>query len=271
MILVSPIPRHCLLLRARTRQDKISKALFIISYYKEILIVVPARGGSKGLPRKNARMLGDIPLLAWTAEAVKQSGLSEATCILSTDDEAIANIGRTVGLEVPFMRPSELAQDEATADGVALHALNWMAEATGVRPKFVILLQPTSPFRPPEAILKAVTMLEDPSIDGVIGVKPIHRSLATLFLSDENMNMLPLDKDGKLQNRRQDVDPIYTPNGSLYLIRAEKLIEPKSFFPEKMQGIVMDQISSIDIDNPIDWKIAEAMVANKQTWRNGNN
>jgi CMP-N,N'-diacetyllegionaminic acid synthase len=216
-------------------------------------------------------MLGDIPLLGWTAEAVKQSGLSEATCVLSTDDEAIANIGRKIGLEVPFMRPSELAHDEATADGVALHALNWMTEATGVRPKFVMLLQPTSPFRPPDALLKAAKMMENPSIDGVIGIKPIHRNLTTLYFSDENMNMLSLDKDGKLQSRRQDIKPIYTPNGALYLIRAEKLREPKSFFPEKMQGIIMDQISSIDIDDPIDWKIAEAMVANKQTWRNENN
>jgi CMP-N,N'-diacetyllegionaminic acid synthase len=252
-------------------KNKISKALLIISYYKEILIVIPARGGSKGLPRKNARMLGDIPLLGWTAEAIKQSGLSEATCILSTDDEAIANIGRTVGLEVPFTRPSELAQDEATADGVALHALNWMVEATGVKPKLVMLLQPTSPFRPPEAILKAVKMLEDPSIDGVIGVKPIYRSLSTLYFSDENMNMLPLDKDEKLQSRRQDVNPIYTPNGTLYLIRAEKLREPKSFFPEKMKGIIMDQISSIDIDDPIDWKLAEAVVNGKLSWRDNSN
>jgi CMP-N,N'-diacetyllegionaminic acid synthase len=219
------------------------------------------------LPRKNARRLGDIPLLDWTAEAVKQSGLSEATCILSTDDEEIANIGRTIGLRVPFIRPSELAQDEATADGVAIHALNWMTEATESKPKFVMLLQPTSPFRPPEAILKAVNMLEDPSIDGVIGVKSIHRNLGTLYVSDENMNMSPLDKDVKLQNRRQDVDPIYTPNGALYFIRAEKLRESKSFFPEKMQGIFMDQVSSIDIDDPIDWKMAEAMVANRQTWR----
>ena len=82
--------------------------------------------------------------------------------------------------------------------------------------------------------------------------------------------MLPIDKNEKLQSRRQDVNPIYTPNGALYLIRAERLREPNPFFPEKMQGIIMDQISSIDIDDPIDWKIAEAMVVNKQTWRNGN-
>jgi CMP-N,N'-diacetyllegionaminic acid synthase len=215
-------------------------------------------------------MLGDIPLLGWTAEAVKQSGLSEATCILSTDDEEIADIGRTVGLSVPFMRPSELAQDETPAGDVALHALDWMLQETGIRPKSVMLLQPTSPFRSPESILDTVKMLDDSSVDGVIGVKAIHRNLATLFSVDENMNMLSLDISEKLQSRRQDISPIYTPNGALYLIRTEKLEESSHFFPEKLRGIVMDQISSIDIDDPVDWKIAEAVVANSLTWRKGN-
>jgi CMP-N,N'-diacetyllegionaminic acid synthase len=216
-------------------------------------------------------MLGDIPLLGWTAEAVKKSGLSGATCILSTDDEEIANIGKSVGLDVPFMRPFELAKDETTADSVALHALDWVTQKSGTRPKFVMFLQPTSPFRPPELILRAVKMLEDPSIDGVIGVKPIHRNLATLFHADKIMNMFALSREEKGKSRRQDVKTIYTPNGALYLIRSEKLLEPLKFFPKNIQGIIMDQITSIDIDDSIDWKIAEAMVANKQTWRNGNN
>jgi CMP-N,N'-diacetyllegionaminic acid synthase len=216
-------------------------------------------------------MLGDIPLLGWTAEAVKQSGLSEATCILSTDDEEIADIGRKIGMTVPFIRPSQLARDETTAFDVTLHALDWMTQATGTRPKSIMLLQPTSPFRPPGLILDAVKMLEDPSIDGVIGVKAIHRNLATLFSVDGNLKMFPLSKDEKLQSRRQDISPIYTPNGALYLIRTDKLEEATQFFPEKLQGIVMDQISSIDIDDPIDWKIAEATVANKLTWRKGRN
>ena len=83
-------------------------------------------------------------------------------------------------------------------DDVALHALDWITQTTGVKPKFIMLLQPTSPFRPPKAILKALEMLEDPSINGVIGVKAIHRNLATLYFSDENMNISPLNKEGKL-------------------------------------------------------------------------
>jgi CMP-N,N'-diacetyllegionaminic acid synthase len=234
---------------------------------KELLIIVPARGGSKGLPRKNARTLGDIPLLSWTAEAVKRSGLSEATCILSTDDEGIADVGRKIGLDVPFIRPSELAGDEATAEAVVLHALDWMAQKTGAMAELVMLLQPTSPFRSPEVLSQAVKMMEDPTVDGIIGVKPIYRSLSTLFYADKNMNLSPLDEGGGLKARRQEVDPIYTPNGALYLIRSEKLREAKSFFLGKFRGIEIDQIASIDIDDAFDWKLAEAVVANKLTWR----
>jgi CMP-N,N'-diacetyllegionaminic acid synthase len=220
------------------------------------------------LPRKNARTLGDIPLLGWTAEAVKLSSLSQATCILSTDDEEIADIGRTVGLEVPFLRPPELAQDEATADVVAIHALNWMTQKTGVRPKYLMWLQPTSPFRPPEIISEAVKMMEDPSIDGVVGIESIYKNLATLFYADENMNICPIKKDEKFESRRQNINPIYAPNGALYLIHSDKLNSPKSFTPEKCRGIAMDQISSIDLDEPIDWELAKAVVDSKLSWRN---
>ena len=148
---------------------------------KDLLIVIPARGGSKGLPGKNVRTLGDIPLLGWTAQAVRYSSVSEATCILSTDDEQIAKIGRSVGLEVPFIRPSELAKDETPSDALVIHALDWMETNYGNRAKYVMLLQPTSPFRPPEILSQAVKMLENSSVDGVIGVKSIYRSLGALF------------------------------------------------------------------------------------------
>ncbi len=219
------------------------------------------------MPRKNALMLGDIPLLGWTAEAVKQACLSEAICILSTDDDEIADIGRKVGLEVPFIRPVDLAKDESSVVDVISHALGWLGQERGIVPELIMLLQPTSPFRHPELLLQAVKMLEDPSVDGVIGVKPIYRNLATLFYADENMHMLPLGGSEKLETRRQDVGAMYTPNGTLFLLRAKKLHGPKGFFCENIRGVLMDQISSIDIDDVLDWKLAEAVVANKLTWR----
>jgi CMP-N,N'-diacetyllegionaminic acid synthase len=213
-------------------------------------------------------MLGDIPLLGWTAEAIKKAGLSEATSILSTDDEEIAGIGREVGLEVPFIRPTELAADETLVTDVVSHALDWLTQYKGIKPELVMLLQPTSPFRHPDLLLKAILMLEDPSINGVLGVKAIHRNLSTLFYADQNMNLVSIDRNEKLETRRQKVNTLYTPNGALYLIRANKLHEPKGFFNENIRGVFMDQISSIDIDDALDWKLAEAVVANKLTWRN---
>ena len=232
---------------------------------KDLLIVIPARGGSKGLPGKNARTLGEIPLLGWTAEAIKYSGLSSAPCLLSTDDEKIAEIGQEVGLEVPFMRPSHLAGDHTTPDAVALHAVEWITDKIGKKPKLVMLLQPTSPFRKPESLLQSLKKIEN--YDAVIGVKAIYRSLHTLFFADSNMNLNPLNQDENLTCRRQDAKTIFTPNGALYLIRTEKLGGSRQFFPKSLQGIEMDQISSIDIDDSVDWKMAEALVAKKQTWR----
>lgn len=232
-----------------------------------LLIVVPARGGSKELPRKNAALLGGIPLLEWTVEAVRRAGLSKATCILSTDDRKIADIGRSVGIDVPFLRPAELATDTATLEAVALHVLDWLGVERGIAAKSVMLLQPTSPFRIPEALTEAVSMLEDPTIDAVFGVKPIHRSPAVLFHANERMELTPLGSGNKHNRRRQDVNTLFTPSGTLYLVRSKILRKVKSFFPKKCRGIAMDQIASIDIDDPVDWKIAEAIARSGLTWR----
>lgn len=233
-----------------------------------LLIVVPARGGSKGLPRKNTRKLGDIPLLGWTAEAVKHSGLNKAICLLSTDDPEIADIGRSVGFDVPFLRPAELATDTATAESVALHALDWLESTRGHEASSVMWLQPTSPFRTPDSIKQAVAMLINSSVTGVLGVKPLHRSLKTLFYPGKNMELMSLDQQGESITRRQDAKTLYTPNGTLYLVRSRVLRDDRSFFPAGCQGIVMDQIASLDIDDPVDWNIAEAVVAARLTWRN---
>lgn len=234
---------------------------------KGILIVVPARGGSKGLPRKNARKLGDLPLLGWTAHTIRAAGLDEALCLLSTDDPEIAEIGRSVGLEAPFMRPAELATDEASAESVALHALDWLAAERRVHPSTVMLLQPTSPFRPPVCLREAVAIMSDNDVPGVLGVKPVQRSPRTLFYADEKMQLTAIDSDTKLISRRQDVRPIFTPNGALYLIPTQELRSSRSFFPPNCRAIVMDQITSLDIDDPLGWAIAEAIASAGLTWR----
>jgi CMP-N,N'-diacetyllegionaminic acid synthase len=224
------------------------------------LIVVPARGGSKGLPRKNIRSLAGKPLLAWTASAIQKAHLEGAIAVLSTDDEEIAEAGRRCGLLVPFMRPAEHATDEASAEAVALHALDWMKRTSGGAPEALMLLQPTSPFRSAQAIMEADAILaKDPAIDGVIGVRTIHRTLRTLFRMRADGSLQPLAADDDLLARRQEVDPLYTPNGAMYLVRTAALEAGKGFFPPKCRAIVMDAVASLDIDDETDWRIAEAV------------
>ncbi len=226
---------------------------------RDVLVVIPARSGSKGLPGKNIKPLGDLPLLGWTAEALQHSGLREARTLLSTDDAAIAGVGRTCGLEVPFLRPAVLADDTASSLDVVLHALDWLADKTAETPAFVLLLQPTSPFRPPSAIDRAWAMLTaDTTLDAVVGTQAIHRSPGTLFLPDAGGRIRPLGTADTV-TRRQDIPSLVTPNGALYLIRSDTLRKSGSFFPPATAALPMDAVSSLDIDDATDWAMAEAL------------
>jgi N-acylneuraminate cytidylyltransferase/CMP-N,N'-diacetyllegionaminic acid synthase len=224
----------------------------------DLLIVVPARGGSKGLPGKNVRLLGGRPLIAWTLETVRAAGL-EARCVLSTDDEGIAKVGRELGFPVPFMRPPELATDTASSVDVALHAIDWAEKAWGPVRRLV-LLQPTSPLRPKGMIERGLAMLDD-EVDAVIGVKPLHRSPSLLFIADEKKNLTPLEQ-GPAQTLRQATRALYTPNGAFYAVRAQVLRAERTFYPRRMRALELDAICSIDIDDETDFQLAEA-VANR--------
>jgi CMP-N,N'-diacetyllegionaminic acid synthase len=230
-----------------------------------LLALVPARGGSKGLPRKNAKTLGDLPLLGWTAEAIRASGVQFGASVLSTDDAELAELGRAVGLDVPFLRPAELANDTASALAVVEHALGWFAER-GREFDAVAWLQPTSPFRPPSSLGEAISMLARENVPAVIGVKDLHRSPSVLFHADRDQRLVPLS-DGEAQSRRQDVPALVTPNGALYVVKTNAIRASHTLFPPGSIGISMDQISSLDIDDAMDWAIAEAVVAAGLTWR----
>src|SRR5688500_5412799 len=212
----------------------------------DLLAIVPARGGSKGLPRKNARVLGDLPVLGWTVEAVRASGVQPAALMLSTDDEELADIGVSVGLDVPFMRPPELASDTADALAVVDHALDWFARERGREFDAVAWLQPTSPFRPPAALAEAMRLIERGDVPAVIGVKDLHRSLSVLYRADDQRKLTPVSADEPQQSRRQDVRPLLTPNGALYVTTTATIRSARTLFPPGTHGIVMDQIASID-------------------------
>ncbi len=232
-----------------------------------LLIVILARGGSKGLPGKNAKILDGQPLLKWTNDAIALSGLINYQCVLSTDSEEIAAIGEGIGLDVPFIRPDELATDSANAIDAVNHATDWLMAKRNFYPEHLMLLQPTSPFRSPQVIYEAFSLQEENDGDAVIGVKPIHRALGTLFFSDEKDNLSPLERQENIISRRQDVRSLYTPNGAMYLIKQETLNRENTFFPKKSKAIVMDQIQSHDIDDSTDWAIASAYASSGLTWR----
>jgi N-acylneuraminate cytidylyltransferase/CMP-N,N'-diacetyllegionaminic acid synthase len=223
------------------------------------LIIIPARSGSKGIPDKNIKLLGGKPLLAWTAEAIQQTNLSDCLAILSTDSELYAKVGSDAGLNVPFIRPADCSNDNTSAIAVIDHALHWFEGEHHYLPEQVMWLQPTSPFRPSAIIAQALEMMDSQQADGVIGCKEIHRDLTTLFNTQGGF-LKPLSHGQTTQTRRQDVKPLLTPNGAMYLCRTSVLQEKKSFYAGRTLPLLMDSIMSLDIDTLTDWSMAEAFV-----------
>lgn len=221
-------------------------------------VIVPARSGSKGIADKNIKMLAGKPLLAWTAEAIQQAHLRNYLAVLSTDSEAYAEVGRSVGLTVPFLRPATCADDTSSALQVVEHALAWFNSQYDYLPVQVMWLQPTSPLRSAAVINQAMELIAKPGVEAVVGCKQIHRDLTTLFAQNDGF-LTPLAPKQAVQTRRQDVKPLLTPNGAMYLCKTAALLEQRTFFPEQTLPLIMDDMMSLDIDTPTDWKMAEAL------------
>ncbi|MGZ4953836.1 MAG: acylneuraminate cytidylyltransferase family protein [Methylobacter sp.] len=224
----------------------------------QTLIIVPARSGSKGIPEKNIKLLGEQPLLAWTAQAIQKANSDNCIAILSTDSERYAKVGREAGLHVPFIRPVECSSDTASALAVVNHALQWFEVEYGYSPEQVMWLQPTSPFRSSAIIGQALAMMAQRQTDGVVGCKEIHRDLTTLFWTQDGF-LTALSED-RVQTRRQDIEPLLTPNGAMYLCKTSVLQQKQSFYSERTLPLAMDAVMSLDIDTPTDWAMAEALV-----------
>jgi len=220
----------------------------------DLLIIVPARGGSTRLPQKNLRALAGKSLLAHTAEAIAGAGLG-APVLLTTDDDAIAAEGRRLGWLVPFRRPAELATDKATTVAAVLHALDWSRAEKGRDPAAVMVLQPTSPFRGAACLKAAMAALaRRPDIDSVIAMTAMHLPPARLFAAGADGIAHPLGAD---DGRR----PVYAPNGALYLIRTKALRREGTVYAGAILPLVLDGARTIDIDTPEDWRLAEAALA----------
>ena len=227
----------------------------------KVLGIIPARGGSKGVTRKNTRMLGGKPLLQYTAEAALAARFLSRV-ILSTEDEEIAKIGVTCGLEVPFMRPVELAEDETPMLPVVQHAVRWL-ENRGELFDAVCLLQPTNPLRLPEDIDGCIQLLETTDADAVVTIIPVpaeHNPHWVYFQNGSGFLRLSTGEDAPIP-RRQELPPAFHREGSVYVARRHVLMEGNSLFGKRLAGYPMKPESSVNIDSPDDWLRAEALLA----------
>jgi CMP-N,N'-diacetyllegionaminic acid synthase len=224
----------------------------------KILALVLARGGSKRIPGKNIRILGGKPLIEWSIDIVRN--IPEICDILvSTDDAAIAKVAAEAGAMVPWMRPAELATDDASSIDACLHAIQWYEDERG-KVDGVLLLQPTSPFRSRESVLQGIELFRENNRHGVVGVSRAESHPLWCFKFENNQLRPFVDTDG-LHLRSQDLPPAYVINGALYLVSPEGLRQLRSFFSDDMVPLIMKPGESIDIDTEWDWKIAEMMIS----------
>jgi len=228
----------------------------------KILGIIPARGGSKGIPNKNLALLCGRPLLAFTADAVKQSRKLTRT-IVSTDDERIAECARSLGLEVPFMRPAPLAADDAPMLPVVQHALEAMKER-GFDADMVVLLQPTSPLRRAEHIDAAIDWLERTAADSMVSVVEVPHQFNPVSVMRLEDGLLKPFLDGPTPTRRQDKPRVFARNGPAVLAVRAAVVASGSLYGERSWPLGMSAEDSIDIDTPRDLQLVEWVLASKQ-------
>lgn len=229
-----------------------------------VLGLIPARGGSKGIPRKNIRLLHGKPLLQYTAEAALGSR-TLTRVILSTEDEEILAVGRLCGLDAPFLRPECLARDDTGTLAVIQHAVRWLEDA-GDRYDAVCLLQPTNPLRRSDHIDACVVELERTAADAVFTMLrvPDKYNPHWVYTDDGSGRLVLATGDSSPIPRRQDLPPAYHREGSVYVTRRDVLMERNSLYGNRVAGFLMDPSDCVNIDGPEDWARAEQMVCNRQ-------
>ena len=225
----------------------------------KILALVPARGGSKRLPGKNIRLLGQKPLITWSIDVVK--GIPEISHILvSTDSVEIAQVAQDAGALVPWLRPSELATDSSKSVEVVIHALDWY------EPKYgsidgVLLLQPTSPFRSRKTVIRGIELFQNNAFKSVLGVSPSHSHPLWTFTLQGGKLYPYIAKSHSFNTRSQDLPSAYVINGAFYLATPQQIRETRSFVDSINTPLIINaQWEYLDIDTEWDWQIAEHLV-----------
>lgn len=220
-----------------------------------VLAVIAARGGSKGVPRKNVLPLGNKPLIAWTIEAALAAKTVDRV-IVSSDDPEIIDVAVVYGAEAPFVRPAELARDDTPGTAPVLHALDAVSEPY----EFVVLLQPTSPFRTAEDIDAAVELCAGSRAPSVVSVAPARTSPYWTFVIRDDGTLNTVMPGDKVIGRRQELPPVYELNGAVYVARTEWFRAGESFIGEGTLAYVMPEERSHEIDTSLDLIVARAFL-----------
>ena len=229
----------------------------------KIIGLITARGGSKGIPRKNIHPLAGKPLIAWTIEAALQSKVLDRV-IVSTDDEEIARVSRDWGAEVPFMRPTELAQDDSPHIPVIKNTVEWLESNENSRPEYILLLQPTTPLRSAQDIDNAYRLILEKDADSVISVCEAfsHPYLTKHITAEGRLEDFGPRPDGYLA--RQVLPPVYIVNGAIYFIRCDVLLKENTLYTQSTYAYLMPQERSLDIDTPWDLHLAELILKDRE-------
>ena len=219
----------------------------------EVLFVIPARGGSKGIPKKNIKPLAGKPLIYYSIDVARELTIDDNICV-STDDHEIIKVVENYGLNVPFIRPKELSSDNSSTNDVLLHALNFY-QLNGKNYDVIALLQPTSPFRKAYHVKEALERFTS-DIDMVVSVKETKSNPYYVLFEENSEGFLSKSKDSNF-TRRQDCPTVWEFNGAIYIINIESLKDKGIGSFKKTVKYVMNEIESIDIDSMFDWKLSE--------------
>lgn len=226
----------------------------------EILYIIPARGGSKGLPGKNIKLLAGKPMIAYSILAAlncKHKGI----VLVSTDDDAIAAVSKSLGAEVPFLRPKELSDDTASTTDVIVHAIDYY-KSKNVYFDLIVVLQPTSPLRISDDIDAAIALLKEKNASAIVSVcENEHHGLWSNSLP-ENGSMKDFIREEIKGKNRQQLPKNYRLNGAIYVSKMDEFAKYKGFIHEGTFAYIMPSNRSVDIDNEIDFKLAEILIDN---------
>ncbi|SDT85631.1 acylneuraminate cytidylyltransferase family protein [Desulfobacula phenolica] len=221
---------------------------------KKVLAIIPARGGSKGVPRKNIKLAGGKPLIAWIIEAAKKSAYIDRL-VLSSDDAEIISVAREYGCEVPFVRPADFARDNSTASDVILNALD---EIPGY--DYVMLLQPTSPLTLTKDIDGCIEFCINTNAKSTVSVTKPGKSPYWMFNMVEGNKLKPVLGEKYLNRQRQELPDVYMPTGAVYISETQWFLKKKSFYSDSTYGYIIPRDRSLDIDSKLDFKLFEMII-----------